>query len=116
MEHEQKRYRKKLSMLQGEPDKIGEINCESHLRDRQDRLERPVLATAPGLRLAFNSILGRTREIGLMIKDGLEYGARIIERKADPKREQTRKQEYLLHPSAGIQFSLRTNVEDRDGD
>src|SRR5437660_3822586 len=81
LKHEQERYRQKLSMHDREPDEVGEIKPEGHLCERQTRLERPILAAAPRLRPALNSVFGRAREIRLVIEDRFQNRARIIERK-----------------------------------
>ena len=59
---------------------------------------------------------GRARKIGLMIEDGFQNGAGIVERESDAESEQRGQQQDLLHPGARMQFTLRANVEDRHGE
>ena len=83
---------------------------------RQERLERHVAAGTPGLRLVFDAIFRGALEFRLVIEDRLEHGARIVDRKSDAERDQRRQKKDFLHPGARMQFALRANIEDRDGD
>lgn len=67
-------------MNQSEPDKIGEVECETHLGNRQKRFDRHVFAIPPGLRTMLDSVFRRPRKIGLVIKDRLEDCARVVKR------------------------------------
>ena len=51
-----------------------------------------------------------------MIEDRFQDGAGIIEGETDPECEQAREEKNLFHPAARIEFALRTNIKDRDGD
>ena len=59
---------------------------------------------------------GRAGEIGFVIENGLENGAGIVQRETDAEREQAGQEQDFLHPGARMQFPLRANIKDRDGD
>src|SRR6266550_1204144 len=69
LEHQQKRYREKLSMHDRQPNKVTEVDGEPELGDRQQRFEWFVFASTPRLRSAFNSILRCARKFRLMIEN-----------------------------------------------
>ena len=114
MEHEQKRDREKLAVRDREPDEITEIDGETDFGDGQERFQRHVFASAPGLRLSLDPIFRCARKIGLVIEDRFEHGAGIIERKTDAQRKQARQKQDFLHPSARMQLALGTNIKHRD--
>jgi hypothetical protein len=87
LEHEQEWYREELSVDDCEPDKVTEINGKCHFRNRQERFERSVFASAPGLRFALDAILWCAGKIGVMVEDSFEDGARVVERQADAERK-----------------------------
>ena len=47
-----------------------------------------------------------------MVEDGFEDRAGVVNRKADPEREERREKKDLLHPGLRVQFALCANVED----
>jgi hypothetical protein len=116
LEHGEKWQGDELPVLNCEPNKVGEIEGESHLRDREKRLEGHVLAVAPGLRFPFDTVFRRAGEIRFVIENSFENGPRIIKRKTDAEREQARQEQDFLHPGARMQFALRANIKDRNGD
>src|SRR5919198_3080556 len=61
-----------------------------------------------------DAVFGRAGEIGLVIDQRLQNSARVVERKANAERKQTRQEQDLLEPGAGMEDALRADVEDRD--
>ncbi len=49
----------------------------------------------------------------MMIKNGLEDSTRVVKRKADAEREQTREKEYFFEPGARVQLALRADIKRR---
>jgi len=92
---------------------VAKIDGKCQLREGERRLERPILTAPPWLRFAFDSVLGRPRKIGMMIKNGLNHGAGVVERKADAKRQQAREKKYFLGPRARVQLALRADIKRR---
>src|SRR5450432_4555918 len=87
LEHGEEWHGNKLPVLNREPNKVGKIERESHFCDREKRLERHVSATTPRLRFMLDAVFRRAAEIGLVIEDGFENGARIVKREANSERE-----------------------------
>src|SRR5256885_9283575 len=79
LKHEQEWYRQKLTVGDCEPDEVGEVDSERQFRVRQGRFQRAILALSPGLGLAFDAVLRRSGEIGFVIEDRLQNGARVVE-------------------------------------
>src|SRR5207237_4254838 len=98
LEHEQERNGEELSMDNCEPKEVGEINCESQLCEWERRFERSVFAGPPRLRFAFDPVLGRSREIGFVIEESFEHGARVVERETNAEGDQTWQKKNFLHP------------------
>ena len=59
--------------------------------------------------------LGVRAKSDVMIEHRFENRTGIVERKTDAEREQAGKQQNFLHPRARIQFALRADVKDGDG-
>src|SRR5438874_2641097 len=78
LEHGEKWQGDELPVLNCEPNKVRKIEGESHLRDREKRLEGHVLAVAPGLRLPFDTVFRRAGKIRFVIENSFENGPRII--------------------------------------
>ena len=100
-------------MRNREPKEVGKVNREAQLRQRQRRLERSVFAASPRLRFAFDTVLGRAREIGLVIEDSFKHSARVVEREANTQGEQTGQEKNFLHPRSRMQFPLGANIKNR---
>ena len=97
-----------------EPKEVGEINCESQLCERERRFERSVFAGPPRLRFAFDAVLGRSREIGFVIEESFEHGARVVERETNAEGDQTWQKKNFLHPSSRMEFTLGAKIKHRD--
>ena len=100
-------------MCDCEPDEVAEINREGQLREGQGGFERPVFAGSPGLRFTFDPVLGRSREIGFVVKERFQHGPGVVERETDAEREQTGQEKNFFHPGARMQLALRANVKYR---
>src|SRR3977135_4660065 len=98
LEHGQERYRDPLTVLNGEPEEVREVNRERHFGQRQQRFERHVFAGTPLLRFALDPVLRRGSEIRFVIEDCFENGARVVDRAPDAQGEQRREEQDLLHP------------------
>src|SRR5437763_15381607 len=104
LEHREEWHRDPLAVIDGEPEEVGKINRERHFGQRQERFQRHVLAGTPRLGFAFDPVLRRAREIGFVIEDRLENGARIINGESYSEREERRQKQDFFHPGARMQF------------
>ena len=102
-------------MCDREPNEVGKVKREDHLRDREERFERHVFAATPRLGFALDAVFRGAGEIRFVIEDGFENRASVIQGKTDAECEEGRQEEDFFHPGARIQFALGANVEDRDG-
>jgi hypothetical protein len=116
LEHGEKWHGNELPVLNREPNKVAKVKREGHLRDREKRLKGHVFAAAPGLRLALDTVFGRAGEVRFVIENGFENSARIIKGETDAEREQARQEQDFPHPGPRMQFTLRANIKNRDGD
>ncbi len=87
LKHDQERERQILAVAESVANEIAEINREPDFDNGQERLQRHVTAGAPGLRSVLDPVFGSALEFRMMIEDGLEHGAGVVDRKADPERD-----------------------------
>src|SRR5262249_6830714 len=114
LKHQQKRDRKKLPVDDSIHDEVAEIDGKRQLGEWERRLERPVLAAPPWLRLALNSVLWCPREIRFVVNHRFKHCSRIVEREPNSQRKQTWQKKKFFEPRCRMQLALRANVKKAD--
>src|SRR5690349_13763126 len=102
-------------MYDGKHHEVAEIDRKCQFGQWKRRLERPILTTAPRLPFVFNSVLGRSREIRLVINHRLDHCSRVVERQTNSQCKQKWQKKDLFDPLSGMQFPLGADVEKANG-